>query len=87
MRLQEEEIVNITQQIELLQGDIDTLGVQIAAKEVEINQGIEDFKKRLRAMYMNGSDSLASILVGSSVFMTCWQEQSLWKICPVMTMK
>lgn len=68
MRLQEEEIDNITKQIELLQGDIDTLGVQIAAKEVEINKGIEDFKKRLRAMYMNGSDSLASILVGSSDF-------------------
>ncbi|MCM1577985.1 MAG: peptidoglycan DD-metalloendopeptidase family protein [Ruminococcus sp.] len=68
MELQEEEIANIEEQIELLQVDIDELGVKIAAKEEEINEGIEDFKKRLRAMYMNGSDSLASILVGSSDF-------------------
>ena len=68
MKLQEEEIDNITEQIELLQGDIDDLGVQIAAKEVEISEGVDDFKKRLRAMYMNGSDSIASILVGSTDF-------------------
>lgn len=68
MELQEEEIANIEEQIDLLQVDIDELGVKIAAKEEEINEGIEDFKKRLRAMYMNGSDSLASILVGSSDF-------------------
>ena len=68
MRIQEEEIGNITEQIELLQGDIDEMGVQIAQKEEEINKGIEDFKKRLRAMYMNGSDSIASILVGSTDF-------------------
>ncbi len=68
MELQEEEIANIEEQIALLQVDIDELGVKIAAKEAEINEGIEDFKKRLRAMYMNGSDSLASILVGSSDF-------------------
>ncbi|MDE7294071.1 MAG: peptidoglycan DD-metalloendopeptidase family protein [Oscillospiraceae bacterium] len=68
MELQEEEIANIEDQIALLQVDIDELGVKITAKEAEINEGIEDFKKRLRAMYMNGSDSLASILVGSSDF-------------------
>lgn len=68
MELQEEEIANIEEQIAVLQVDIDDLKVKITAKEAEIDEGIEYFKKRLRAMYMNGSDSLASILVGSTDF-------------------
>lgn len=68
MKLQEEEIANIKEQIALLDQDIAELEDQIALKEQEVQEGIEDFKKRLRVMYMTGNDSLASMLVGSTDF-------------------
>ena len=36
--------------------------------EADIEIGLEEFKLRLRAMYMQGSDSLASALVGATDF-------------------
>lgn len=68
MKLQEEEIANIQEQIKLLDQDISELEDQIAQKETEVEKGIEEFKERLRVMYMTGNDSLASMLVGSTDF-------------------
>lgn len=68
MHIQEEEITNIKQQIAIIDDDIKKLEVQIKQKKKEVDSGIEDFKQRLRVMYMNGNDSLASMLVGSTDF-------------------
>lgn len=68
MRVQEEEIANIKEQISLLDEDIADLEEQIKGKEAEVAEGIVEFKARLRAMYMSGSDSIASMLAGSTDF-------------------
>ncbi len=41
---------------------------EITVMEADIEIGLEEFKLRLRAMYMQGSDSLASALVGATDF-------------------
>lgn len=68
MKVQEQEIANIKEQISLLNEDIADLEEQIKGKEEEVAEGIEEFKARIRAMYMNGNDSIASMLVGSTDF-------------------
>lgn len=47
---------------------IDQLQNDIAQKEKDIEDGLELFKDRLRAMYISGNDSLASALVGATDF-------------------
>ena len=42
--------------------------MKIADKQKEVDAGIEQFKQRLRVMYMTGNDSIASMLVGSTDF-------------------
>ena len=61
MKIQEQEIANIKEQISILDNDI-------ADKQKEVDAGIEQFKQRLRVMYMTGNDSIASMLVGSTDF-------------------
>lgn len=68
MKKQEEEIINIKQQISMLDSKIKTTRKEIDDKTEEIDRDIVEFKQRLRIMYMEGSDSLASILVGSTDF-------------------
>ncbi|MGN1106276.1 MAG: murein hydrolase activator EnvC family protein [Huintestinicola sp.] len=68
MKVQEQEIANIKEQISLLNDDIADLEKQIEGKAEEVADGIKDFKARLRAMYMNGNDSIASMLAGSTDF-------------------
>lgn len=68
MELQEQEIANIKEQIAILEADIAELEVKIADKQAEVDEGIEDFRNRLRVMYMTGNDSIASMLVGSTDF-------------------
>lgn len=47
---------------------ISQLESDIAAKQKDIEEGLELFKARLRAMYISGNDSLASALVGATDF-------------------
>lgn len=47
---------------------IEELKVDIANKQDDIDEGLEQFKERLRAMYVSGNDSLASALVGATDF-------------------
>lgn len=68
MKVQEEQITNIKEQIAILDGEIADYEQKIAEKEKEVEKGVEEFKKRLRVMYMNGNDSIASMLVGATDF-------------------
>lgn len=68
MDIQEEQLANIREQISVLEDNIAKLNDEITQKEQEINDGIEMFKKRLRALYVSGNDSMASVLAGSEDF-------------------
>ncbi|MBP0964519.1 MAG: peptidoglycan DD-metalloendopeptidase family protein [Oscillospiraceae bacterium] len=68
MEIQEEQLANIAEQIALKEQSIAELDKKIAAKEEEIEEGIRLFKLRLRALYVSGNDSMASILTGSTDF-------------------
>lgn len=68
MELQEQQVAIVEEQIELLNEEIAGLEEDIAAKEEELDVGIEQFRQRLRALYMAGNDSLASVIAGSSDF-------------------
>lgn len=68
IKLQEEQIAVIEQQIALFEEDIAELEADIAESETSVEDGIERFRQRLRALYMSGNDSLASVLAGSSSF-------------------
>ena len=68
MKIQEEQVENVQKQIEIYEADIAELEASIVEKEAEVDEGIEKFGQRLRALYMAGNDSLASVLTGSSDF-------------------
>ena len=51
-----------------LELQINTNQRNIEKKQAEINKGIEDFKQRLRAMYIAGSDSYTTMLLESDSF-------------------
>ena len=63
------EEINITQNyINELDNQISAQQERVDKKQKEIDEGIEDFKGRLRAMYVAGSDSYADILLGADDF-------------------
>lgn len=69
------ELQLINGQLQSLNADINeknagiaALEADIAAQEVEIQEGLEDFKARIRTLYMHGNDSLLSALVGATDF-------------------
>mgnify|MGYP002715387581 CR=1 FL=1 len=68
MHIQEDQIAVVEEQIELCQNDIDELNLRIADTNVEIEEGIELFGQRLRAMYISGNDGITGVLAGSSDF-------------------
>lgn len=68
MELQEKQVKIVEEQIELLNEEIAGLEDDIAVKEEELDAGIEQFRQRLRALYMAGNDSLASVIAGSTDF-------------------
>ena len=61
-------IDDLNSKIEGLNTDIADTEVRLKEQEKLIVQGVEDFKSRLKAMYLSGNDSYASILVGSTDF-------------------
>ncbi len=63
-----EKIDNINAKIVKTQEKVGQLKVDIKNKQDDIDEGMEQFKERLRAMYVSGNDSLASALVGSTDF-------------------
>lgn len=75
MTLQQENIQYIETQLSQIQDDISTLNKNIDYLESEMNSlelnidtNMQQFKKRLKAMYVSGDDSIASILVGTTDF-------------------
>ena len=68
MKVQEEQVAVVEKQIEMFEEEISALEEDIAAKEIEFDKGVEQFRQRLRALYMAGNDSLASVIAGSSDF-------------------
>lgn len=68
MKLQEEQIANIDEQIANYQDRLDELSVSIEERQAEVDEGVEKFRKRLRSMYISGTDSYASLLVGATDF-------------------
>ncbi|MBQ3162474.1 MAG: peptidoglycan DD-metalloendopeptidase family protein [Oscillospiraceae bacterium] len=68
MKVQEEQVKVVEDQIALYEDELAALEEDIAAKEAEFDDGIEQFRQRLRALYMAGNDSLASVIAGSSDF-------------------
>ncbi len=68
-------IQSLDEYISELQANIDDLNNQIEktqelvdTKKAEIDTGISNFKKRLRAMYIAGNDSYTSIILGADDF-------------------
>lgn len=68
MKLQEQQVAVVEEQIKIYEEDIAKLEEDIAAKEAELDEDIEQFRQRLRALYMAGNDSLASVIAGSTDF-------------------
>ena len=73
--LQEDNIRIIKQQVTELEKTISETEAGIAelenavkVKEAEFSKGMDEFKLRLKTMYIAGNDSVASVLVGSSDF-------------------
>ena len=62
------ELETIKTNIAELNTDIAQMEVTIDQQEQDIEKGLKEFKARLRAMYVNGNDSLASVLVGATDF-------------------
>ncbi len=75
LELQQENIAIVDEQLTRLEEEIDKTQQEIADTEVEITNmeadiavGLDEFKGRIRAMYISGNNSLASVLVGATDF-------------------
>ncbi len=68
MAVEEEEMNNLSEQIKVINSRISSLDAQIEQKQRDVDEGIMQFKERLRVMYMSGSDSVADVITGSSSF-------------------
>lgn len=75
IKLQQENISYVENQIGELDNQINTLNENItyledemASLKVDIDANMLQFKKRLKAMYISGNDSFASVLVGANNF-------------------
>lgn len=68
INLTEENIRNILAQIDALDNQIAELERSITYQQKDIDNGMESFKNRLRALYMSGGNNYAAVLAGSSDF-------------------
>lgn len=64
----DEQLTRIEKEIEETQTEITKTQKNIEDMQDEIDVDLELFKKRIRAMYVNGNESLASALVGATDF-------------------
>ncbi len=62
------QISDLEDEISLKERDIVDTEQLIAAQELEIKDNISIYEDQLRAMYISGNDSIASVLLGSSDF-------------------
>lgn len=68
IKLLDDELAQIASEISATEENIALLNDNIAAQQQEVDDNIEIFKERLCAMYVTGSDSLASAILGSTDF-------------------
>jgi murein DD-endopeptidase MepM/ murein hydrolase activator NlpD len=68
MFAQEELVKSLDTEIAEYEAQAAAVADDIAHTEDDLKSGIEDFRKRLRVMYMSRTDSLASVLTGSGSF-------------------
>ncbi|MBR4555751.1 MAG: peptidoglycan DD-metalloendopeptidase family protein [Ruminococcus sp.] len=68
IRALESSIQALAERIDSLTKEIAQKEEDIAVKKQEITDGVRDFQKRIRAMYIAGSESYTDILVGASDF-------------------
>lgn len=64
----EDQIGELDRQIDTLNDNVSYLEDEMASLKVDIDANMQQFKKRLKAMYISGNDSLASVLVGANNF-------------------
>lgn len=74
-KILQQKIDNLNEEIKVLNSYLTALEIQISSnkrqiekKQLEIENGIESFKKRLRAMYIAGSDSYTTMILESNSF-------------------
>jgi murein DD-endopeptidase MepM/ murein hydrolase activator NlpD len=68
MHDQEELVASLNIQADAYELQVNGVLEQIADTEKSVEEGIEHFRQRLRAMYMSQNNSLASVLTGSNSF-------------------
>ncbi len=68
VQIVDEQLTRIEEEIVDTQADITQTEADIVVMQADISVGLEEFKQRVRAMYINGNDSLASALVGATDF-------------------
>ncbi len=68
MQIMDTELEGIKKNIYDMDKEIQNLEEEIADQKVRIDKGLEEFKLRIRAMYISGNDSLISALAGATDF-------------------
>ncbi len=68
MLLIDSQLTALNADIETKNNEIALLEGDIANQEVRIAEGLDDFKSRIRTLYIHGNDSLLSALVGAADF-------------------
>ncbi|MBR1530303.1 MAG: peptidoglycan DD-metalloendopeptidase family protein [Oscillospiraceae bacterium] len=68
MQILDTELEGIKKNIYYLDADIKTLEQEMSEQEKRIEKGLEEFKLRIRAMYITGNDSVISALAGATDF-------------------
>lgn len=68
MNSYDDEIAGIEAEIVILEGEIADTQELIDAQKIEIDENIELYEQRLRALYLSGNDSVASIILGATDF-------------------
>ena len=68
MQIADTELEGIKKNIYYLDADIKNLEQEMSEQENRIQKGLEEFKLRIRAMYISGNDSLISALAGATDF-------------------
>ncbi len=64
----QDEIDALEDEIGALEGDIEIQKAKIQNKREEIDENIKIYERQLRAMYLSGNDSVASIVLGATDF-------------------
>lgn len=79
LELINQQITDLSTNIEDLNASIEQTNLDIINKQVEIDDNIEKFRKRIRAMYISGNESVLTILAESKDFYDVLSKMELIK--------